>query len=252
MRIHSYAALCSILFAFSIASRAQDSGVSLRLAAPAVRVSGGGLSALVQRPDVQGALALGMRQRTAIRELFAAGDQRRVMVSVQGDQSTTPDALQRQVDEQIRSQLTGRDNQIKAILKPEQWSRLLELDLQWRGPMALADDEVARRLEISAASRSRIASIVAAYNAEKSEVLASLSQTQQDTSPDGSRRVIAMRLDTSELDKPMSPARKRLEKAKREADARALEALTDEERGRWKAACGDPFTFRADIKGHRF
>lgn len=243
----------AVLFAASVAGvRGQDAGPGIGLSQPVIRIGDTTLTALIQRPDVQGALSLGMRQRAALRDIFAANTEQRVMVSVRSDRGADPGAVQRQGDEQLRVQLSGRDTKVRAILKPEQWERLQQLELQWRGPLALADADVANRVDISGATRSKIAPIAAAYQKEKSEVLASLTQTREDTSPDGTRRTVAVRMDTSELDRPLSPARKRLEKAKRDADAQILAALTPEERERWKAACGEPFTFRADIKGHRF
>jgi hypothetical protein len=234
------------------AALAQEGGVALRLAAPTISISGSGLSTLIRRADVQGALSLGMRQKNAINELFSQQAPGRVMVSVRGDSSSSPESLQRQVDEQLRTQLTNRDDQIKAILTPEQWNRLLELDLQWRGPLAMADSRVAERLQLGSETRAVIAEAAREYAGVKSEVLSSLASKREDVSPDGTRRAIAMRLDTSELDKPFSPARKKLEKAKQAAERKVLDSLTPEELERWKAACGKPFTFRSDIKGFRF
>ncbi|MBM3495989.1 MAG: hypothetical protein FJX72_16950 [Armatimonadetes bacterium] len=238
--------------ALASGSVAQERDTGMRLALPALSVAGGGVSTLIRRSDVQGALRLGMRQRSAINETLNQQQPGRVMVSVRADQNSTPDSLRQQADDQIRAQIGDRDGQIKAVLKAEQWERLLQLDLQWRGPLALADPKVAARVELSGETRSLIAPVATVYNATKSEVMASLAQRHEDVSPDGSRRSIAMRLNTSELDKPMSPARKKLEKAKREAEDEILGALTPDEKRRWKSACGEPFTFRSDIKGSRF
>ncbi len=252
MRTLAFMGAAAGLFALPGSGWAQQENAHLSLTMPAIRVAGGGLSSLIRRSDVQGALRLGMRQRAALDELFREGTPGRVMVSVRADQGSSPDSLQQQVDEQLRAQLGDHDAKIRAILTAEQWDRLNQLDLQWRGPLAMADTQVAERLKLSRESRNEIAPIAAQYQAVKSEVMASLSQKQEDVSPDGSRRAVMMRINASELEKPLSPARKKLEKAKKEAEAAILAAISDDERSRWNAACGEPFKFRADIKGLRF
>jgi hypothetical protein len=176
----------------------------------------------------------------------------RVAVTLRGSDANDPSAAHRQADEQIRAQLGDQDARIKAILTSEQWDRLQQISLQWRGPLAMAEPGVAQQMQLSAEHRSEVARIAAEYAAVKSEVMASLAQKQEDASMDGSRRMVAIRLDTSELEKRFSPARQKLEKAKQDAERRIMEVLDRDERARWRAACGDPFTVRADIKGLRF
>ena len=140
---------------------------------------------------------------------------------------------------------------IRKILRPEQWQRLQELSLQWRGPLALADPEIAEKVKLQPERRAEIAAIASRYAAAKSEVLMSLTQISEDASADGSRRTVAVRLDTSELEKPMSPARQKIEAAKKEAENKILSLLSDEEQANWQALCGKPFTFRKDLPGLR-
>ncbi len=238
--------------AMPIAGMAQSEITRLRLANPAIRVAGGGLSSLIRRADVQRAIHLSMRQRAELDAVFQGSASGRVVVSVRGEETASRNALQQQADEQIRAQLGDADGKIKAVLTAEQWTRLNQLDLQWRGPLAMADQVVAERLKLSQESRNEIAPIAARYGAVKSEVMASLTQAQEDVSPDGSRRTVMMRVNADELERPFSPARQKLKKAKREAEKAILAILTEDERSRWTAACGAPFTFRADIKGLRF
>ena len=190
------AALIGLLLA-GPAAPAQETHSQMALALPAIRVSSGGISSLIQRADVQGTLHLGIRQKNALSELFSQSTPGRVTVSVRGDQNSTPDSLQEQVEQQVRAQLGGHDAQIKAILNEEQWRRLQELSLQWRGPLALADTSVAQRVELSRDTRVAIEPFATRYNATKSEVFASLSQKQEDVSPDGSRRAVMMRVNAS-------------------------------------------------------
>lgn len=247
--------LCVLMAASLMASWtafAQVEGQAFRFVAPSVGIGKMSLMALLKRPDVQNGIQLDLRQRNELQALLAEPSQLRVSVAVRGDASDAGRNAQQQAEEQIRQQLDGGEARIKAILRPEQWERLQQIRLQWQGPLALAEPEVAQKAELSAEHRSEIARIAAEYAAVKSEVLASLSQTREDASPDGTRRMVAVRLDTSELDKPFSPARKKLEKAKKEAERQILAVLSREERARWDSMCGKPFTFRTDLKGLRF
>ncbi len=253
MKWSVYAGMLAADAACGAPAAAQLGGTqTLRLATPALRIAGASLTALLRRADVQNGLKLGIRQRNELSDILAQPSQMRVAVTLSGSDANDPGSAQRQADEQIRAQLGDHDARIKAVLTAEQWDRLQQLSLQWRGPLAMAEPEVAQQVRLSAEHRSEVARIAAEYAAVKSEVMASIAQKQEDASPDGSRRMVAIRLDTSELDKRFSPARQKLEKAKQDAERTILAALDPDERARWKAACGATFTFRSDIKGLRF
>lgn len=253
MRAMIAAAACALALT-AVASAQTDSGSGgyLRLASPALSVSGGGLSSLIKRADVQTGLKLNLRQRNELGALLREPNQIRVAVTMSEQDARDPDALQRQADEQVQAQLGRHDEKIKAILTDEQWNRLQQLALQWKGPLALAEPPVAKSVGFSREAAAQVSKYAAEYAATKSEVMASLARTQEDVSPDGSQRRVAARIDTSELDRRFSPARKKLLKAKAKAETSILGVLNPDELKRWAEACGKPFTFRSDIKGMRF
>lgn len=248
-----YGWVCVAVF-WSLAASAQVSVTvgGSQLTTSALSVAGSGPRTLLRRADVQSHLHLNMHQKAQLNEMWKSPEQMRVALTFSGQDAPDPDAARRQAEEQIRAQLGDRDAAIKAILTSEQWDRLTQLDLQWRGVLALADPQVAKLVELSSESQVEVVRIAAAYTATKTEVMTSLSQKTEDSSPDGTRRAIMMRIDTSELDKPFSPARKKLERAKQEAEKQINSVLTPDEKARWRKAIGEPFTFRADIKGLRF
>src|SRR5258708_14439064 len=51
------------------------------------------------------------------------------------------------------------NEKVKAILRPAQIKRLGELDLQYRGPLALADQKIANQVKLSGEHKSEIAKI---------------------------------------------------------------------------------------------
>ena len=164
------------------------------------------------------------------------------------------DERKKEMEKQIAAQLGGPEEKIKAILKPEQYSRLQELMLQWRGPVILGDAKIADKLKIEPEHRSQIAQIVSEYNAAKMKVMASLTQVDDRPSQDGNNVRLArvVRVNAEELENPLSPSYKELDSAKKEAEKRIMAILSPEESTAWHKAQGAPFTFRTDIKGNRF
>jgi len=205
------------------------------------------IATLLRRSDVQNAIRLDMRQRRDIRALLDEP----VGFRVQGGPDAALDDARPRAQQQMRGQMGDAEAQIKAILKPAQWQRLQELSLQLRGPLALADPAIAEKVKLTPEHRAEISAIASRYAAVKSEVLMSLAQTNQEASADGSRRTVSVRLDTSSLERPMSPARQKIEAAKKEAENKILSLLSDEEQANWQALCGKPFTFRKDLPGLR-
>src|SRR5688572_16505063 len=113
--------------------------------------SGGGRSLLdvISRNDVQNELRLDLRQRNTVTELTQAnGGPVRVQARVESSSEASPEE---QIRKQLDSQFGGVEGKLKELLKPEQFKRLLELDAQWRGPVALGDPKVAERAQLTPA-----------------------------------------------------------------------------------------------------
>lgn len=203
---------------------------------------------LLRRPDVQNGLRLSLRQRNLLAELL----QEPPRISVRVEQRMEGSPAGRGEPAEVRTSVNTSESQVLAVLTDEQKARLEELRLQWRGPLALAEPKVADKVGLRPDARAEIGRIAAEYEKVKSEVMQSLAQVQEAVSPDGTQRSVAVRLDTSELERPLSPLRKRLQRAKKSAEEKILALLQPEERERWDALCGAPFTFRSGLPGLRF
>src|SRR5207244_8993331 len=130
--------------------------------------AGGGRSLLdvVSRADVQNDLHLDLRQRNAVNDLTQAkGGPVRVTARV--DSNNPGDSPEDQIKKQLDSQYGGIEGKLKELLKPEQFKRLLELDVQWRGLVALGDPKVAERVQLTPPHRSEIANLVNLYQRER-------------------------------------------------------------------------------------
>jgi hypothetical protein len=215
-----------------------------------IMVSGGtNLLPLLKRPDVQSTLGLGLRQKNELNDVLNSPQKFTIKMVDNGNLSD--DERKKEMDKQIAAQLGGPEEKIKAILKPEQYSRLQELMLQWRGPIILGDAKVADRLKLEPEHRAQIAQIVSEYNAEKMKVMASLTQVSDSSDGAGNSGKVQrmMRVNTQELENPLSPSYKALDGAKKDAEKRILAVLSSDEAAAWQKAQGAPFTFRTDIKG---
>lgn len=207
---------------------------------------------LLKRADVQATLRLSIRQKSDLDELLSSPNGARVSITSQGSTAPSADDLKRQVEEQIKAQGEGRTARIKAILNETQYARLMELDLQWRGPRALQDVAIAEAVRIRPGIKQGIAEAVGEYDRTKQQVMMELSQTEESGSDDGSSRMVKVKINTEELEKPFSPHRQKLEKARKKMETAILALLDGDESRRWAEAQGTPFAFRKDIKGLRF
>jgi hypothetical protein len=139
--------------------------------------------------------------------------------------------------ETFQGELTDK---VKKILKPEQMTRLHQLDLQKRGALSLNDPKVADELKLSPESRAAIAKIAADYQA-------TVGKTMQEAFQGAAQNGNLQRGQGPDISNKLSPLRKALDAAKKDAEEKIVAALTPEEKATWTAAQGDPFKFRPDV-----
>jgi hypothetical protein len=205
---------------------------------------------LLKRPEVQNAISLDLKQKQALEDLLNNPQRSAIRINAVNEGDRDPEKIRKQIEDQIKAQQGGVEERIKSVLKPDQYDRLLQLDLQWRGPLALADQKVADRLKIAQESRREIAPIAGEYHAVKAKVMMELAQQSQEGS--GGQVRVMMKLNTKELENPLSPSYKKLDAAKKEAEKKILAVLSPEDKATWKQAQGAPFVFRTDQRGNRF
>jgi hypothetical protein len=116
---------------------------------------------LVQRPDVQSHLGLSMRKKRELEELQsrAQAEYQRFQQSHGqiGDLHDASDEerqqaqllMQRQGEKFLMDFQEELDKAIQGILTPEQYKRVVQLDLQWRTALALADPKVAGPMQLT-------------------------------------------------------------------------------------------------------
>ena len=153
------------------------------------------------------------------------------------------------------------DPDTEALLRPEQVQRLKELDLQWRGPLALANPQMADVVELSDAQRARVAASFQAYQTtleRYGEALRAVSPLYVPPSPPPPKKPIRNRANAQarrftappptleERYAKLKSAQKEMEKARKESSEKVLALLTPDQKRRWQAMIGTPFTFRTE------
>jgi hypothetical protein len=205
---------------------------------------------IVKRGDVQSALHMDLKQKTALDELFTNG-KTGVKINLTSTEPMSNEDRMKQVKDQFAAQMGSNDQKVKGILRPDQYERAQQLQLQWKGAIILGEQRVADRLKISREHQAAISGVVAEYQAVHHQVMMSMMERSELPSP-GDTKMMVMKINTDELKNPLSPAYKTLTRAKAQAEQKILALLSGEERQSWNNAKGAPFTFRTDLPGLRF
>lgn len=161
-------------------------------------------SMLLARPDVQKELNLTAQQKAKIEEMQQA------MRMAREELRSLPPDQRRQRMAELRQK-----NDPTSVLTETQKKRLRELELQWQGPTALMNPEIAQEVGLTQEQRTKIMGIL------QEQFQGMRERFQQGGSPD-----------------PQA-----LEKAREEVEKKILEVLTPAQRQKWDQMLGKPFTF---------
>lgn len=207
------------------------------------------LVTVLRRGEVQAHLRLTVKEKSDLADVLDGKQPFKLQVSREGD-TEDPEAIKRQIEEQVAKQVGGVEERLKQTLTADQMARLRELALQWRGMISLGDPNTAERLKLTADHRQEVARIVGDYERQKQQVIMATAQTEQHD--DGGNRAVMVRLDSRSFLTPGTETFKKLTALKGDAESKIAAVLSDEEKSTWKAAQGGPFTFRTDTPANRF
>jgi len=151
--------------------------------------------------------------------------------------------------QQLQSDMQTKVNQgLSNILTPAQATRLHQLDLQWRGVLAIADPKVNEELQASQEHAKAITDLVTEYKTKSQEMIRQFFQNMRgnraqgggNTPPPGQPNINPQEFRAA-IEKADTVARK-------EAEEKALPILSDAEKTQWTKIQGRPFTFRKDLQ----
>src|SRR5438128_2647715 len=132
---------------------------------------------VIKRDEVQSHLHLTVKQKADLDDLIK--NPQGIKLNVEANQSSNPEDLRKQVEDQIAKQTMATGDRFKATLKPEQYKRLEELVLQWKGALSLNNAKVASDLKLDPAHRSAISGIMSDYSAKKQEIIMEAAQVEE-------------------------------------------------------------------------
>src|SRR5262249_51816937 len=118
---------------------------------------------------------------------------------------------------------------LRVVLRPEQMSRLKQIELQERGLRALNDPDVEKALNLTATPKNRIQDLTHETEGAMRQVLGG----------GGQKRLAS------------SAALQELLKARRQMMAKAVELLTTEQKTAWIALAGVPFELKIQRRTNR-
>ena len=217
-----------LCFGWPATARAQDN-VSLFGASPAANFS----EALLKRTDVQNELGIDANQREALAKVLSESNAPAI-VRTYPDMSRLSDEERKQWQAEINRQaaketafiMNERRREVEEILRPDQRKRLTEIDLQFRGILALGGDKsLSDRLGVSPEHQQRVAEILGDFKAKRLKLLSSSEESENTNSLRYQERLMLLQ----------------------EAEQKVLALLSDEEKARWSQAIGRPFKFEDNL-----
>jgi hypothetical protein len=216
---------------------------------------------LLMRPEVQNEIHLDLKQKNAIADLMdqsQADRQQRMRQTLQGIDrrglgNLSPEERQQRMAE-IQAQMQAAMNvfqgelndKIKTILKPDQITRLHQLDLQRRGPLSMADPKVAEEVKLTPEHRTEVGKIFNQHQQETQKVMQDAFQQMRAQIQQNGGIQPGQPPALPDFTSKQSPLRRKIDKSKSDAEEQVLALLSDDERANWKQAIGVPFKFRPD------
>lgn len=207
-----------LCFGLPLAAQAQEN-VTLLGASPAANFS----QELLRRADVQSELGIDANQKDALaRALSKSGT--RTIVRTYPDISRLSDEQRKQWQAEINRQankdaafiLSEERRELEEILRPDQRKRLTEIDLQWRGILALVDSDLSNKLGILPSHHKVIQQIINVFEVKR----------------------IGLWSVHDRRDRYL-----KRQELLRDTEQKILSLLSDEEKSHWAQAIGRPFRF---------
>ncbi len=235
---------------------------------------------LIYREDVQTELNIDLNQKAGLDDLKGtqAQNQQKMMQEMrttfqslgQQAQSMTPEERQAKMQE-IQGKVQGMvqtnqddlDKRINDILKPKQRKRLNELDLRWRGQLALVDPKVADPYTLSTDEKKRVTDAYKAFTDARQALVMSMmpanirARFQQFTAagangaadpyaaqPPAATATPATPATPEEQKAAQQKAMKNFEKTRIALGDKLMTGLPSDKQKMWTDAIGERFRFR--------
>lgn len=236
-------------------------------------------SELLRRTDVRRELMLSGRQQEQLNDVLQKSQadmaqQRREAFQQmrQQRQQSGPNldpqdrqAYRQQMQEQMQAQMAtiqaSQDKQLEAVLTSGQVARLHQLDLQWRGAMALSDPKLADKVGLEPDQRTQITQILQSFRTAQGQAMRSVFQgafgrrTLPPNNVQGGANATPNTpnaqgnpggppaFDPAAVQERIQEAQKQVDKTRKEDDGKVQALLTPAQKQQWLTMQGKPFYF---------
>ena len=250
-------------------------------------------SQLLQRPDVQTELMLTGRQREqldAARQEMMSGMGTKVRANMpdfsklQGlspeERKVEQEKMRQQMQDGVQSAMTSAtddlDKKLATILDAGQMKRLHELDLQWRGPLAIATPKIGDKLPLTDEQKPKVQAVLEEYKKGRNEAVAAAfsgmqgvggaargnrgnrgtrggvgatgngaaTQTDPNVPTPPATPGTPPQIDMADIQKRMADSQVEADKIRAKLGEKMLTLLTTEQLASWKTMTGKKFLFR--------
>ncbi len=252
----------ALVLGYSAPQAQAQNGSAIRNFGRMLEPGASAIRTLLKRNDVKTEIAISQRQTEQIKEIEdkAVTEGREQMRANLPDASAIAgmkdlsdeerNAKMAEMAQKMRDARSSNDAEISAnvdkkaetILRKEQINRLHELDLQWRGPLALSDKKVADRFALTPEQRTKITAILAEYRKSQNDLFTSSFTALRGAAPEPGAPPV--RPDPAMIEKKLGEMQEQLDKVRAAQADKILALMTDQQKAAWNGAQGSKFTFR--------
>ena len=221
---------------------------------------------LLQRNDVRTELLITSPQREKLDEMKSSSQQelmQRVQTSAaenfQGIQNAPPeqrlDLVQQgltKLQDTVQTYQNDLDKNIEKLLDRNgsggvpQVERLRQLDLQFRGPLALSEKKLADNMKLTPDQRTIVSTALSEYVQVQGQAMMKAFSGMGPGAAGGPPGAGGAGFNPQEMQKKMTEAMQSedIKKARKASEKKVTDAMTAEQKETWKSWLGKPFTFR--------
>lgn len=216
---------------------------------------------LLQRNDVRNEIGFDLKQQNTLEQLRTKSQQdfqKKITTTVQESAQALKDVPQEEQLNQIQDRMNqfattlqnfqgDVDKQTEAILREKQLTRLHELDLRWRGPLALSDPKVATTLKLTPEQTNSVTTTMKEFmDAQQKALMQVVMSAMAPQRNDPNAPPVSQQERAQQMQKKVADAlhSREMEKTKAATEAKLLELLTPEQKTQWTTMLGAKFTFR--------
>jgi hypothetical protein len=242
----------------------------------------GSLMSLLDRNDVKNEIGIDARQRDALNDLKQKS-RAEMMDKIRTDVQNMRDKMKDMSPEERRAQIqkmqgdrqdafsayqSDLDKRVEAILRPSQVKRLHELDLQWRGPLAMVDPSLSDKVGLDPEQHAKVNQLYQEYRNAQGKAFQNAfagigrgrrpNQAQGNGDPQNNQNQDAAQNAPQDNGPPPAPPSREeiqrrlqnvqveMEKTRASIGQKVLALLGPEQMQNWRTLQGRPFTFNTN------